>query len=535
MLASARRSYHIARVLIRYRLHEYLPDEGIFRWLRLAARLHPAYYRDAAEHATLGKRLRLALQDLGPIFVKLGQTLSTRPDLLSPDLLEELSKLQDRVPPFPGLEARRIIETALGEPLENHFANFDETALASASVAQVHTATLHSGENVIIKVLRPGVEKAVAADIALMYQLARLASCTGEGRRLRPVEVVREFENTMANELDLMFEAANASQLRANFTDSPLLYVPEIHWRYCRKNILTMERIYATNIADQEAIHTAHTNMKVLAERGVEIFFTQVFRDSFFHADMHPGNIFVYTDQPETPRYCAIDFGIMGSLTPEDQHYLAENFLAFFNRDYRRVAELHVESGWVPGDTRVTDFEAAIRKVSEPIFGKPIKEISFGTFLISLFQTARRFNMHIQPQLVLLQKTFFNVEGLGRRLYPELDLWTTAKPVLEAWMKTQIGPRAVIKQMRYHAHEYAKALPQLPLLASRVLQQQLDQPPSPRSRGASGNPRLIAGTLLLIAAVTLWLTAQPQGAAQHTVLSLMAATGLWQWLKKDQR
>jgi len=292
------------------------------------------------------------------------------------------------------------------------------TALASASVAQVHAATLQSGEDVVVKVLRPGVEKAVAADIALMYQLARLANCTSDGRRLRPVEVVREFENTLANELDLMFEAANASQLRANFKNSPLLYVPEVHWRYCRKNVMVMERIRATNIADETAIHAAGTNLKVLAERGVEIFFTQVFRDSFFHADMHPGNIFVYTDQPETPRYCAIDFGIMGSLTPEDQHYLAENFLAFFNRDYRRVAELHVESGWVPRDTRVTDFEAAIRKVSEPIFGKPIKEISFGAFLVSLFQTARRFNMHIQPQLVLLQKTFFNVEGLGRRLSP---------------------------------------------------------------------------------------------------------------------
>ena len=529
MLASTRRMNHIARVLIRYRLDEHLPDEGAFRWLRRLARLHPAHYRRDNADASLGKRLRLALQDLGPIFVKLGQTLSTRPDLLSPDLLAELSQLQDKVPPFPGAQARAIIETALGEPIDAVFAAFEETALASASVAQVHAATLLSGEDVVVKVLRPGVEKAVAADIALMYQLARLANCTADGRRLRPVEVVREFENTLANELDLMFEAANASQLRANFKNSPLLYVPEVHWRYCRKNVMVMERIRATNIADETAIHAAGTNLKVLAERGVEIFFTQVFRDSFFHADMHPGNIFVYTDQPETPRYCAIDFGIMGSLTPEDQHYLAENFLAFFNRDYRRVAELHVESGWVPRDTRVTDFEAAIRKVSEPIFGKPIKEISFGAFLVSLFQTARRFNMHIQPQLVLLQKTFFNVEGLGRRLYPELDLWTTAKPVLEAWMKTQIGPRAVLKQMRYHAHEYAKTLPQLPLLATRILQQ-IDQPP-PRPARAKTNPRLLAGTLLLIAAVALWLTAHPQGIAQHAALAAMAAVGIWQWCK----
>ena len=532
MLASTRRMYHIARVLIRYRLHEYLPDEGAFRWLRHLARLHPAYYQNDGEAASLGKRLRLALQDLGPIFVKLGQTLSTRPDLLSPDLLAELSQLQDKVPPFPGAEARALIEAALGEPIDAVFAAFDETALASASVAQVHAATLQSGEDVVVKVLRPGVEKAVAADIALMYQLARLANCTSDGRRLRPVEVVREFENTLANELDLMFEAANASQLRANFKNSPLLYVPEVHWRYCRKNVMVMERIRATNIADETAIHAAGTNLKVLAERGVEIFFTQVFRDSFFHADMHPGNIFVYTDQPETPRYCAIDFGIMGSLTPEDQHYLAENFLAFFNRDYRRVAELHVESGWVPRDTRVTDFEAAIRKVSEPIFGKPIKEISFGAFLVSLFQTARRFNMHIQPQLVLLQKTFFNVEGLGRRLYPELDLWTTAKPVLEAWMKTQIGPRAVLKQMRYHAHEYAKTLPQLPLLATRILQQ-IDQPP-PRPARAKTNPRLLAGTLLLIAAAALWIAGNPHGIWQHTALAAMAVVGIWQWCKSGK-
>ncbi|MDO4642974.1 MAG: ubiquinone biosynthesis regulatory protein kinase UbiB [Cardiobacteriaceae bacterium] len=533
MFASSLRMYQIARILIRYRLHEYLPDEGIFRWLRLGAHLHPAYYKKDSEDYSLGRRLRLALQDLGPIFVKLGQTLSTRPDLLSPELLAELSKLQDKVPPFSGEEAKQIIETALGQSVDTIFTSFDETALASASVAQVHAATLKTGENVVVKVLRPGVEKAVAADIALMYQLARLASYTHDGRRLRPVEVVREFENTMSNELDLMFEAANASQLRVNFKDSPLLYVPEVHWPYCRKNIMVMERIYATNIADQRAIIDAGTNLKVLAERGVEIFFTQVFRDSFFHADMHPGNIFVYTDEPQTPRYCAIDFGIMGSLTPEDQHYLAENFLAFFNRDYRRVAELHVESGWVPSDTRITDFEAAIRKVSEPIFGKPIKEISFGSFLVSLFQTARRFDMHIQPQLVLLQKTFFNVEGLGRRLYPDLDLWITAKPVLEAWMKTQIGSRAVLKQMRYNAHEYAKVLPQLPLLAHRALQQ-FEQPTQKISSPSNTiNTRLIAGTFLLIAAIALWICAQPQGFWQNSTLVLMAVSGLWQWLKKN--
>ena len=477
MLASTRRMYHIARVLIRYRLHEYLPDEGAFRWLRHLARLHPAYYQDDGEVASLGKRLRLALQDLGPIFVKLGQTLSTRPDLLSPDLLAELSQLQDKVPPFPGSEARALIEAALGEPIDAVFAAFDETALASASVAQVHAATLQSGEDVVVKVLRPGVEKAVAADIALMYQLARLANCTSDGRRLRPVEVVREFENTLANELDLMFEAANASQLRANFKNSPLLYVPEVHWRYCRKNVMVMERIRATNIADETAIHAAGTNLKVLAERGVEIFFTQVFRDSFFHADMHPGNIFVYTDQPETPRYCAIDFGIMGSLTPEDQHYLAENFLAFFNRDYHRVATAHIESGWVPADTRPEELEAAVRAVCEPFFNKPLAEISFGLVLMRLFETSRRFNVQIQPQLVLLQKTLLNIEGLGRQLDPQLDLWETAKPFLVSWMNEQVGVKALWRNLKQEAPDWAEILPALPrklnMLVDEARQQEM--------------------------------------------------------------
>lgn len=535
MLRSFRRLYAIARVILRYNLDEYLPRQGIFRLIRYSAYLHPAHYRREARDMAVGMRLRLALEALGPIFVKLGQTLSTRPDLLPPEIVAELSMLQDRVPPFAGEEARAIIEKALGEPIENVYAQFGDDALASASVAQVHAATLHSGEDVVVKVLRPGVEEAVEKDIALMYMLARLAARTRDGRRLRPVEVVREFENTMANELDLLFEAANASQLRVNFKDSPLLYVPQVYWNYCRKNVMTLERIHAVNIADDAAIAAAGTNMKELAERGVEIFFTQVFRDSFFHADMHPGNIFVYLDNPDKPRYCAVDFGIMGSLTPEDQHYLAENFLAFFNRDYRRVAELHVESGWVPADTRVTDFEAAIRKVSEPIFGKPIKDISFGAFLLSLFQTARRFNMEIQPQLVLLEKTFFNVEGLGRRLYPDLDLWTTAKPVLEEWMKGQIGPRAVLKRMRYNAHEYAKTLPQLPLLATHALQAVVDNqrmearnPPREKRRG---NRILAAGSFLL--AVILAGFFGVNDFWQAGAVGVLTITGLYQLFRQE--
>lgn len=533
MLRSICRGYTIVSVVIRYNLDDYLPRQGVFRWIRYAALLHPAHYRRETREMSVGRRLRLALEALGPIFVKLGQTLSTRPDLLPADIVMELSLLQDRVPPFPGEVARATIEKALGEPLDAVFSAFEDEALASASVAQVHAATLQTGEDVVVKVLRPGVEAAVAKDIGLMYVLAYLGARTRDGRRLRPVEVVREFEKTMENELDLMFEAANASQLRVNFKDSPLLYVPQIYWPYCRRDVMTMERIYAVNIADEETIANAKTNIRVLAERGVEIFFTQVFRDSFFHADMHPGNIFVYLDDPELPRYCAIDFGIMGSLTPEDKHYLAENFLAFFNRDYRRVAELHVESGWVPPNTRVTDFEAAIRKVSEPIFGKPIKDISFGAFLLSLFQTARRFNMEVQPQLMLLQKTLFNVEGLGRKLYPELDLWTTAKPVLEAWKKDQIGARSMVKRLRYNAHDYAKVLPQLPLLSSQALHAFIDhqQREQQRKKRRDKPQRLLAASLLLLAI----LLAGFFGVAdfwQAGAVGLLTVSGMWQLLKR---
>lgn len=472
MLHSIARFYHILHICLSHHLERYLPKQGVYRVLRFLCYLHPTRYRRKADAPDLAVSLRQSLEALGPIYVKFGQTLSTRPDLLSPELITELAKLQDRVAPFPSEEAKRIIERALGAPIEALYDEFSDEVLASASVAQVHSAKLKTGESVIVKVLRPEIDKIIAKDISLMYTLAALIGKTSVGKRLRASELVSEFEKTLENELDLMNEAANASQLRVNFEQSDLIYVPEVYWRFCHRQVMTMERIFAHNINDQEAISAANVNMKALAERGVEIFFTQVFRHSFFHADMHAGNIFVYLDNPQAPQYCAIDFGIMGSLAPEDQHYLAENFLAFFNRDYRRVAELHIESGWVPADTSLTDFESAIRKVSEPIFGRPIKEISFGAFLLSLFQTAQRFHMTVQPQLMLLQKTFFNVEGLGRRLYPELDLWTTAKPVLEEWMREQIGAKALLKRLRYNAHDYAKTLPQLPLLYAQSLQQQ---------------------------------------------------------------
>ncbi len=537
MFSTGKRLYEIFHIVIYYDLDRELPASGVFRWLRLAAWLHPTHYRRRGERLAFGARLRLALEALGPIFVKLGQTMSTRPDLIPADIVAELDKLQDRVPPFAGRIARESIESALGKPIDAIFAHFENEALASASVAQVHGARLHTGEEVVVKVLRPAVEKMVARDIKLMYALAGFAAKTREGRRLRPIEVVKEFERTMENELDLMNEAASVSQVKANFTASKILHVPRVYWSYCRSKVMVQERIFYLNISKQAMMDAAGVNKKKLAERGVEIFFTQVFRDSFFHADMHPGNIFVDIADPQDPKYCAVDFGIMGSLTPEDQHYLAENFLAFFNRDYRRVAELHVESGWVPAKTRVSDFEAAIRKVSEPIFGRPIKDISFGAFLFNLFHTARQFDMHIQPQLVLLQKTLFNVEGLGRRLYPELDLWTSAKPVLENWMKQQIGRKAVCKRLRDNAHEYARSMPKMPIIAYRLLERELKQPGSfygraDNNRGQS--ERALAGALVLVAAISLWLVVQPGAWSQRLLLVATGLIGLVLILRKVQ-
>ncbi|MDO4435904.1 MAG: ubiquinone biosynthesis regulatory protein kinase UbiB [Cardiobacteriaceae bacterium] len=525
-MKSAKRLWAILTIVRRYGLADLLPQDSGLGWLRWI--LGRVAVDERFAHLPIETRTRLALEALGPIFVKFGQTLSTRPDLLPETWLHELSQLQDRVTPFASKEAETIIQSALGKPMSELFAHFEPQALASASIAQVHAAELFDGKAVVVKVLRPEVKKQVKQDIELLYAIAKIAQWGKQSRRLRPVEVVREFEQTLENELDFMSEAANASQLRANFKTSNLLYVPEIYWEYTRPNVMVMERVFAVNIADSKALSEAKTNMKELAERGVEIFFTQVFRDSFFHADMHPGNIFVDLANPQKPQYCAIDFGIMGSLTPEDQHYLAENFLAFFNRDYRRVAELHIESGWVPSDTRVTDFEAAIRKVSEPIFGKPIKDISFGAFLLSLFQTARRFNMHIQPQLVLLQKTFFNVEGLGRRLYPELDLWTTAKPVLEDWMKTQIGPRAFAKRMRSHAHDYAKVLPQLPILTAKALQLYTEQHKNrPKDQSA-------LGAVLLLGSLALSVLGNPQSALSYLGLLVTGGLGLYYILRSNR-
>ncbi len=463
----ALRLLFISWTLLRHGLDELVLASHLFRPLHF---LRWFMWWRLLRNRALGRgvRIRRALEDLGPIFVKFGQILSTRRDLLPDDIADELVKLQDRVPPFPGTTAVAIMGKAYGRPLAEVFAEFDETPIASASIAQVHAARLLDGTEVVVKVVRPNIKPVIRRDIGLLYIIAdKLQRYWSEGRRLRPLEVVREFEKTILDELDLMREAASATQIRRNFADSELLYVPEVHWPYCRPNVMVMERISGIPISNIEAIRAAGIDMESLAARGVEIFFTQVFRHNFFHADMHPGNIFV----SPSGQYIAVDFGIVGTLSPDDQRYLAENFLAFFKRDYNRVAELHVESGWVPATTRVDEFEAAIRTVCEPIFERPLAEISFGQLLLRLFQTARRFNMEVQPQLVLLQKTLLNIEGLGRQLYPELDLWQTAKPFLERWMSEQIGTRAFFNRLKDNVPQWGEKLPEIPSLVHEVLHQ----------------------------------------------------------------
>lgn len=439
-------------------------------WLRGLVYLNPLHYLPGRKKRSRGEAIRLMLEKLGPIFVKFGQVLSTRRDLLPAEIINELEKLQDQVPSFDGQVARALIEEALGESVTTLFAQFDTTPLASASIAQVHSATLPQGDQVIVKVLRPGILSIIKQDISLLYTVARLTErFWSHGKRLRPVALVHEFEQTILDELDLLREAANASQLRRNFKGSQELYVPKVYWSLTRQSVMVMERIFGIRISDTATLQAHGTDMKVLAENGVNIFFTQVFRDCFFHADMHPGNLFVDVSQPKTPKYIGIDFGIMGTLNPTDQRYLAENLLAFFTRDYRRVALLHIESGWVPPDTRVDSFESAIRTVCEPVFERPLSEISFGQLLLRLFQTAARFNMEVQPQLMLLQKTLLNIEGLGRQLYPQLDLWQTAKPFLEKWMREQRSVKKITKEIITDWPRLARHLLKTPDLVYYVL------------------------------------------------------------------
>ena len=460
---------HINVVLVRHGLDEIVLRTHLLRPVRFVLYLLPWNWVRGTQ-APRAVRLRRALEDLGPIFVKFGQILSTRRDLLPEDIADEFASLQDRVPPFSGETAAGIVRDALGRPIEEVFGEFVREPLASASIAQVHAARLRDGREVVVKVVRPEIEKVIRRDVSLLHLVAELAQrYWPDARRLHPREVVAEYEKTILDELDLLREAASASQLRRNFEGSDLLHVPEVFWEYTRRRVMVMERVSGIPISNVEALEDAGIDLRVLAERGVEIFFTQLMRHNFFHADMHPGNIFVDRAHPDRPSYIAVDFGIMGSLSERDQRYLAENFLAFFNHDYRRVAELHVESKWVPSDTRIDEFEAAIRSVCEPIFDRPLKEISFGRVLVQLFQAARRFHMEVQPQLVLLQKTLLNIEGLGRQLYPDLDLWETAKPFLDRWMRDQLGTRALLREVGRRAPTWGETLPALPGLAYDAL------------------------------------------------------------------
>ncbi len=504
----------IARVFTRHGLDEFVSALHLFRPYRYLLFLHPAYWRRRTE-IPRGVRLREALEELGPVFVKFGQVLSTRPDLLPDDIAIELTKLQDRVLPFPAEQSKQIVERSLGRPVTELFARFEVSPVASASVAQVHLATLHDGSEVVVKVLRPGISEVIERDLELLYTLARLAEkYWSEGKRLRPIEVIGEYDKTIHDELDMVREAANASQLRHNFRNSDMLYVPQVYWDYTRRDVMVLEFIHGIPIRDIEAIKRARVDLRKLAHNGVEIFFTQAFRDGYFHADMHPGNIFVTEDG----QYRAVDFGIMGTLSDADKRYLAENLLAFFNRDYRGVADAHIRAGWVPVGTRAEEFEGAIRAVCEPIFAKPIKEISFGRLVMRLFQTARRFDMPIQPQLVLLQKTLLNIEGLGRSLYPELNLWETAKPYLERWMSEQVGPRAAIRGIRRELPRFMALGPEIPGLAYELLRRVRDHELDVKTRShdievlqqtiESNHKRLLTtlvGCTLLISASALYL------------------------------
>ena len=476
---SSPRLYHIVKTFLQHGLDTMLPA-GLLPWYVIFGRKFLFWLRNKHKDKTPEQRCRLAIESLGPVFIKFGQMLSTRRDLLAPALANELALLQDQVTPFAGEEAKAIIIEAMGiETFERHFSDFEIIPLASASIAQVHTAKLlrdNQALEVVIKVLRPNISKIILADIKVMSLLAGIVSrWLADGKRLRAKEVVEEYRKTIVDELDLCREAMNAGQLKRNFEQGnnydKSLYIPTIYGDYSFQNVLVMERIYGVGVADVDKLKSLGVNMQLLAERGVEVFFKQVFHDSFFHADMHPGNVFVDATTPDDPTWIAIDFGIVGTLNGKDKRYLAENFVAFFNSDYRKVAQLHVDSGWVPANTNVDEFELAIQTVCEPIFNKPLSEISFGQVLVNLFNTARRFNMEVQPQLVLLQKTLLYIEGLGRQLYPQLDLWKTAKPFLENWVKEQMGVKAVLSKIKANLPFWSEKLPEIPDLVYDYLKQ----------------------------------------------------------------
>ncbi|MAL95200.1 MAG: ubiquinone biosynthesis regulatory protein kinase UbiB [Haliea sp.] len=523
----ARRLLRILRVAMTHRLDTFLDTASLPLGARLGLR---ALGLGGSTDTPRGERLRQALEDLGPVFIKFGQLLSTRRDLLPPDIADSLAHLQDRVAPFDESRAAALIETALEAPLAQVFAEFENRPLASASVAQVHGAVLHDGSRVVVKVLRPDIEAVIRQDIGLLYLIARLVRrYLSDGRRLRPVEVVADYEQTILDELDLRREAANASQLRRNFADSPLVHVPQVYWDYTRSNVMVSERISGIPVTDIPALRAAGTDLKLLAERGVEIFFTQVFRDNFFHADMHPGNIFVDASDPADPRYIAVDCAIVGSLSDADQYYLARNLLAVFHRDYRLVAELHVECGWVAPETRVQDFESAMRAVCEPVFERPLSDISFGQLLIYLFDTARRFYMEVQPSLVLLQKTLLNIEGLGRELYPQLNLWDTAQPYLEEWMRERYSPQQVARRLQRQLPSWLEQLPRVPDAILDSLQQAAHAPvasANPRRQLVPAGPSLSERRRRFLAVLALLLAMFPL-LAEPQVLGRLP---WWSWL-----
>ncbi|TQV88976.1 ubiquinone biosynthesis regulatory protein kinase UbiB [Aliikangiella coralliicola] len=522
-LLTLRRAFVINRILIRHGLEEFLAPTPLSRLTQLM-RLF-ALTSNRNKSLNRGQRLNQALTELGPIFIKLGQMLSTRRDLLPDDIADELAKLQDKVAPFESEVAINVVEQQLNSPIDQVFSQFDRTPLASASVAQVHSATLINGDDVVVKIIRPGIKKKIKADLKLLYLLAGwFEKYSSTGRRLHAKTIIKDYQTTLFNELDLRIEAANTSQLKRNFEDNSILYVPAVYWDLCRKRVMVQEKISGIPIGDIEALKSADVDMRLLAHRGVEIFFTQVFKHSYFHADMHPGNIFVDASNPQDPKYIGIDCGIMGTLNESDKRYLAQNFVAFFNRDYRRIAELHLDSGWIPAKVSVEEFESAIRTACEPIFGKPLDEISFGQFLVQLFQTARRFEMEVQPQLVLLQKTLLYIEGLGRQLYPKLDLWETAQPFLKSWLKETYGPKAVWLKMKNKAPEWLEQLPEMPDKINKLLDQvekreehqhqlvnAIQTLKKAQSRGAQKIVWALAGTALVMAGFSElpgWLSAQ---------------------------
>ena len=521
-LKNIQRLIAIQRVLVKYGLDEIIKKTHFLRPLRYIFYIFP---KKNIKTDSLGRRLRLAFEELGPIFVKFGQVISTRRDLISPDIADELSKLQDQVKPIPSKKIIDQLTKIYDLPLKKVFLKFDSNPLAAASVAQVHGAVLKDGTEVIVKILRPDIQKFIKQDIEMLYFLANLANkYWPRSKNLKPLEIITEYEKTVMNELNLMREGANTAQLKRNFEGSNLLYVPNIFWDYCRKEVLVQERIYGIPIRDMKALKSAKTNIKTLAENGVEIFFTQVFHHNFFHADMHPGNIFVQVEDPKNPKYAAVDFGIMGTLSASDQYYLAENFLAFFDRDYYKIAKLHIDSGWVPPDTRIDELETAVRTVCDPIFNKPLSEISFAQVLLGLFETAQQFDMEIQPQLILLQKTLFNIEGLGRELYPELDLWKTAQPILRSWMDEQVGVNAIVKNIRDNLPQLRETLREMPNILKKLttsvndndsharqsleiqnLKNQLYKQQKQRFFISIGSTAIISATLILLFSNITWL------------------------------